>query len=159
MIRTTISKEDHAQAERLRYEHPDNAVKRRMAVLYFKGLSRPHFEIEELAGVSSTTVTTVLRQYSQGGLKAVADVKHRIPQSELEDHRDKIFNHLKLKPPSTSKEARNEIERLTGLKRGLTQVRVFLHKHGFKPRKTAAIPAKANPEIQEVFKKKSWTLD
>ena len=159
MIKIDISEQDIVQAESLRYDHKDSAVKRRMAVLYFKGLSFPHSEIERLAGVSSTTITVVLKLYARGGLAAIADIQRRIAQSELEQHSETVLSHLKAKPPSTSKEAQQEIERLTGLKRCRTQVRVFMHKHGFKPRKTAAIPAKANPEMQEHFKKKSWSLD
>lgn len=159
MIQIDLSEDDINQAESQRYNHKDPAVKRRMAVLYFKGLSYPHSEIEKLAGVSSATITAVLKLYLKGGLMAVADVRRRIAKSDLEKHRETVLAYLKLKPPSTSREAQHEIERLTGLRRCRTQVRTFMHKLGLKPRKTAAIPAKADPEMQEHFKKKCWSLD
>src|SRR5690348_530000 len=51
------------------------------------------------------------------------------------------------------KVAQAEIEKLTGIKRGKTQIREFLHKIGMKPRRVAGIPAKADPVKQEEFKK------
>jgi len=49
------------------------------------------------------------------------------------------------------------IEQLTGLKRSHKQVGVFLKKLGLKRLKTYAIPAKADTEAQETFKKKNWS--
>lgn len=48
-----------------------------------------------------------------------------------------------------------KIEELTGIKRSPTQVRVFLKKIGMKCRKVGVMPSKADPEIQDAFKKKS----
>ena len=53
--------------------------------------------------------------------------------------------------------ARDDIERLTGIKKGMTRVRNFLHQLGMDPRKVGGIPAKADPERQEEFKKKVWS--
>lgn len=153
MTKTTISEEDLVLAESLRYKHPDNAVKRRMTVLYFKGLSRSHLEIEELAGASSATVSKVLKLYAKGGLPPVADVKHRSPQSELELHRDAVLCRLKLAPPSTSKEARSEIKRLTGLDRGLTQLRVFMQSMVLNLVKWLQFPPKQIQKCRKILKK------
>jgi transposase len=49
------------------------------------------------------------------------------------------------------------IERLTGIKKGLTRIRIFLHQLGMDPRKVGGIPSKADPERQEEFKKKAWS--
>jgi transposase len=40
-------------------------------------------------------------------------------------------------------EAITGIKNLTGIERKTTQVRAFMHRHGFKYRKLAAIPGKA----------------
>ena len=46
------------------------------------------------------------------------------------------------------------IRKLTGLSRSPTQVRLFLReKCGMKRLKTGTLPAKADPEAQEAFKK------
>lgn len=156
MIKVSIQKEHITEAERLRYTHPNLQVKRRMAVIFFAGLDRPRGEISYLAGVSSTTVTTTLKLYCEGGLEAVQDISHRKPVSLLQQHADEIISHFEKFPPATAKEAKKQIESITGISRNVSRIKVFLHKNGLKPRKTAAIPAKVNPEAQEHFKKKIW---
>lgn len=54
-------------------------------------------------------------------------------------------------PPATVTHAVEQISRLTGVDRKPTQVRHFLKHLGMKPRKMAAIPAKANPQVQQKF--------
>lgn len=157
MIKLTIPPEDQKKLAKLRYEHPSRLVRRRFTILHFKGLNRPHGEIEKLAGVSSTTITTVLRLYSEKGLEGVAEFDHFIRVSDLEKHRESIVRQLQETPPATAKEAAATIQKLTGIQRGVSQTKVFLHKLGFKPRKTAAVPAKANVAVQEEFKKKFWS--
>jgi len=158
MIKVNIIREDTEAAEKLRYSHPNLQVRRRMSIIFLKGISRTHQEIAELAGVSSTTVTTVLRLYQGGGLKAVEDVTHRKPVSSLEQHSEMILNHFKTHPPSTANEAKAEIYKLTKIERNVSRIKVFLHKLGLKPRKTAGLPAKVDPAAQELFKKKCWSL-
>ena len=51
-------------------------------------------------------------------------------------------------------EAVAKIEELTGIRRGPTQVRNFLDSLGLRPRKVGMIPAKADVEEQERFKKR-----
>ncbi|MBA3239180.1 MAG: winged helix-turn-helix domain-containing protein [Parachlamydiaceae bacterium] len=57
------------------------------------------------------------------------------------------------------KEAKEKIEKLTHVKRNVSIIKVFLHKLGLKPRKTAALSAKVDPAAQEDFKKKYWSLN
>lgn len=158
MIKADIAKEHLIRAEELRFTHPNEIVQRRMSVIYFKGLGRSNGEISLLAGVSSTTVTTVLKLYKKGGLEAVTAISRRRPKSLLELHSETILNHFEKHPPSTAKEAKKVIESLTGITRNVSRIKVFLHKIGLKPRKTAALPAKVDPEAQECFKKKIWGL-
>ncbi len=159
MIKVKIPQTDQEQLSALRYSHPNKVVRRRFSILYFKSLNHSHGEIEKLAGVSSTLITKVLKIYADEGLEGVANVNHYLRKSELENYRDIIVKHFQENPPASAKEAAAEIYKLTELQRGETQTKVFLRKIGLKPRKTAAVPAKANIEIQEEFKKKVWCLD
>jgi transposase len=77
---------------------------------------------------------------------------------ELDEHTDAICDHLNEHPPHTIAEARQAIEELTDVRRSETQVRLFLRRVGFSRRKTGSLPAKADPEAQAVFKKKSLSL-
>jgi transposase len=87
-------------------------------------------------------------------LEGVENVEHYFRESALEQYRDVIAKHFQENPPASAKEAAAEIYKLTKLQRGETQTKVFLHKMGLKPRKTAALPAKANIEARDEFKKK-----
>jgi len=58
------------------------------------------------------------------------------------------------RPCATVKEAKNRIEKLTGIKRELTQVRKFLKRMGLKPLRTGHIPAKADVVKQRDFLEK-----
>ncbi len=155
MIKITIPPEEQRKLAKLRYLHPSRIVRRRLTILHFKCLNHAHGEIAKLAGASSTMITTVLKLYAEQGLEGVEKFDHFIRVSDLEMHREAILEHLQEVPPATAKEAMASIQKLTGIKKGVTQTKRFLHKHGFKPRKTAAVPAKANLEVQEEFKKNS----
>lgn len=61
---------------------------------------------------------------------------------------------MRKNPPASINQASSRIEELTGIKRSPTQVRVFLKKIGMKCRKVGVIPSKADPDVQEAFKKK-----
>jgi 4-hydroxy-tetrahydrodipicolinate reductase len=109
----------------------------------------------KLAGASSTMITKVLKIYATGRLKGVTDIAHYFRKSDLEQHRETIVKYLQETLPASATEAGAEIYKLTRLQPGETQTKVFLRKLGLRPRKAAAVPAKANIEAQEEFKKKS----
>lgn len=92
-------------------------------------------EIKKLVKVSSTTITKVVRIYSNGGLKAVSNINHFSPKSEMEYHKEKLIKIFRSRPPANLKEAAYQIYLLTGVKRGLTQVSLFLRKIGVKTSK------------------------
>lgn len=157
MIKITIPPEDRKKLAILRYRHPSRIVRRRFTILHFKCLSHSHTEIAKLAGVSSTMIATVLKLYAEKGLKGVQEFDHFVPVSDLEIYREVILKQLQKTPPTTAKEAAASIQKLTGIQKGISQTKVFLHKLGFKPRKTAAVPSKADLDGQEAFKKKFWS--
>ena len=84
-------------------------------------------------------------------------MKFNRPRSELDDHRETLEEYFRTHPPATVKEAMAAIEKLTGLKRSHERTRKFLNRIGMKLRKTGTIPAKANVEAQEAFKKGART--
>ncbi len=54
-------------------------------------------------------------------------------------------------PPRSAAQAADDIHRLTGIRRGPTQVRKFLAGMGLKLRKLGLIPAKADADEQAAF--------
>jgi transposase len=69
---------------------------------------------------------------------------------------DTLKAYFAAHPPTSIKQAAAYIHAQTGLQRSTQQVRVFLKRLGFRPLRAGLLPAKANPEVQADFKKKSW---
>ena len=154
-----LPEESLKQLNKIRDNHPIAIVRRRAATIYFKAMGYPHREIERLVGISSTTVTTTLKIYQEGGLEKILAYKSKPRRhSALEVHKEAILAELTNNPAATLKEASYKIYRITGVKRSRFRVSKFLKKLGFKPLKTGSLPAKADPFAQVEFKKKSWTL-
>lgn len=157
MIHVIIPPEDLETIQSERFRCHDPIVARHLHALFFKSLHLPHQQICDFVDISPPTLVEVLKKYAHGGLKEVMQTNWKPKRAVLEDHREIIKNHFREHPPESVKVAKNEIEKLTGIKRGKTQIREFLHKIGMEPRKVAGIPAKADPVKQEEFKKKAWS--
>jgi len=131
-----------------RYHHPHPLVQRRMETLWLKSHSLPHALIATLAGVSENTLRDHFRLYQAGGLDRLKETHFYQPESELQAHAPTLEAQFREHPPATIKEAQDEIERLTGVRRCETQVRQFLLRLGMRCRKVGMIPSKADPEEQ-----------
>ena len=142
-----------------RYHHPHPRVQRKMEALWLKSQKIPHKQIATLTGVSINRITAYLKEYKEGGIEKLKQINFRQPESELRQHTETIEAYFKEHPPATVKEAVSIIEGLTGIKRSETQVGKFLKSIGLKRRKVGTIPAKADLEKQESFKKNYWSLD
>jgi transposase len=152
MIRINFTETDIKALGEQRYQHPHPFVQRKMETLWLKSQGLPHHEIARLAGITENTVRAYLYEYLEGGIEALKRIPFHRPTSELAEHQSTIEEYFRKHPPADIKEAAAKIEALTGIHRSLTQVRTFLRSIGMRCRKVAAIPAKANPEVQEEFK-------
>jgi transposase len=111
-----------------RFYHPHPRVQLKAEVLWLKAHGLPHTEVARLAGVSRRTAQRYLDEFLHGGLAAVRRVRFRQPVSELSQHQATLEDYFLGNPPHSAAEAQAAIERLTGVRRGLTQVRQFLKK-------------------------------
>lgn len=111
-----------------RYQHPHPRVQRKMEVLWLKSRGLTHAEIAELAGVSPRSVQRYLDEYEAGGLDGVRRLNWSGKPCALDEHRDSLEDYFLEHPPRSVREAQAAIERLTGIRRGLSQVRAFLKK-------------------------------
>jgi transposase len=157
VIRIAFNEGDKAALNYERYNHPHPFVQQKMEVLWLKSQGMKHKDICRMADVCSTTLTSYVKEYAEGGIEALKTVKFNRPRSELDDHRETLEEYFRTHPPATVKEAMAAIEKLTGLKRSHERTRKFLKRIGMKLRKAGAIPAKANVEAQEAFKKGART--
>ena len=143
MIKIEFKESDIEKLEWERYNHPNPNVQRKMEVLYLKSQNLPHQMISKLCNISSVTLTTYVKQYRDGGIDRLKLRVHKGKTNELNSHAESLEKYFTDNPPTSTKEALKVILDRTGIKRGITQVRDFLKRNGFKYRKTAAIPGKA----------------
>jgi transposase len=140
MRHVTFSADDLRAVAFERYHHPDPRVQRKMTVLWLKHQGLPHDQIAALADVSRRSVQRYLAEFLRGGLPRLRQANWVGPTSSLDQHRQSLEQHFRQQPPRSVKEARQIIEQQTGVRRGLTQVRRFLHRLGLSTRKVAAVP-------------------
>ena len=138
MRQITFSEVDVQAIARERYHHPDPRVQRHMEILWLSHHRFTHSAIATLAACSPSTVARTLSAYLQGGLELLRQVPLRQSHGELDGHRASREAFFTRHPPRSVKQARHVIEEHTGIRRGLTQVRHFLHRLGLQPRKVAA---------------------
>lgn len=120
--------------------HPDGHVRRKMLVLWLlhNGLSRQ--TAADVAGLGRATVQRYVAAYREGGLDGLRRWGVTGPVSDLAAHADAIRASLTAQPVRTIAEAADRIEQLTGIRRKLTQTRVFLKGLGFTYKRVRAIP-------------------
>jgi transposase len=132
-----------------RYHYPCPIVQKRIHAVYLKAtLNFSIIAISKIVGLHRTTVSSSIACYMQGGLTALCKVEYGTNKSELEQHKDSILVSFEQKPPRSIEEAVLRIEELTGIKRGVTQVKAFMQRHGLRYIKMGHIPAKADSEKQ-----------
>lgn len=133
-----------------RYYHPNPRVQRRMEMLWLKCNGETHERIAELAGVDRRTVQRLLDLFEVGGLEAVRNFGEKGRANGLAPHREPVEAAFRERPPRTVAEACDHIEQLTGVRRGRTQVRLFLRdKLGLHWRKVAAVPVPPKQSLEE----------
>ena len=97
-------------------------------ILLVFGIERK--KIRAALGSSDVTLVKYVAALNDEDLERIFNQNYNRPQSELEVYRTQIEEAFEVKPPATRREAALVIERITGMKRGLTQVGKFLKKGG-----------------------------
>lgn len=120
--------------------HPGQQVRRKMLVLWSVHVGLTRLQAAKVAGVGRATAQRYLAAYRDGGLDGLRHCNVVGPVSDLASYAETIKASLNETPVRTVAEAADRIERLTGLRRGLTQTRVFLKGLGFQWQRTRALP-------------------
>ena len=147
----TFTKADQSVLAVQRYFHPHPLVQRKMETLWLKSQGVDDKTILRLVSISRATLFRYYNDFREGGTEKLKQVNFHQPKGKLEEYTSSLEEHFLKHPPATVKQAVDEIEKLTGIKRSETQVRQFLHALGLRPRKMGMIPAKADAERQEEF--------
>lgn len=147
-LRIQLSDNEKMLVQHNRLKHEKVVVRRKMDVLWLLHHGHTRAEAAVITGVARGTVQRYVADYRKGGLEALFRSERTVPVSEMEDHREILLASFRETPLRSVAEAAERIERLTGLRRGPSQVRQFLKRHGLRWQRLAAIP---------VPPKKVWT--
>ena len=158
MIRIVLSGNEIKQVLYDRFEHPHPHVQKKMEVIWLKHLKYSHEQISQIVCISKATITRYLNCYIKNGLDGLRTITFYKPESDLKKFAGTIRDYFEANPPATINEAVCIIEELTGIKRSNIQIRKILKSIGMKRLKVSGIPAKANTEEQEEYKKNIWIL-
>ncbi len=155
MIRISFDTNSINELQSVHTRHHHRFVRKKALTLLLKSRNLSHKRICEVVNISANTLRTYLRGYIARGINYILETKFYQPQPLLIPSRiqKKIERYLKKNPPSTIKQACAEINKLTGIKIGKTQMGHFLKALGFKFLKVGSLPAKANIDQQKQFLK------
>jgi len=156
MIKVEISESDRSLLKELRYTSHHPRVMCKMDALYMKSLDIDNKLICKILDICPNSLLEYIRQYKRGGIEELSKIKFNKPCSELKVYSGSIEEYFTLHPPASIAEASAKIEKLTGIKRGETQVRKFLKSLKFRYIKTGSVPAKALTEEKKTNRENFW---
>lgn len=128
MRRFTFAPQDLDTIRHQRYHHPHPRVQQKMEVLWLKSQGLTHEDIARLAAISRRSVQRYLDEFAEGGLERICRLPWKGKANELAAHQASLEDYFLEHPPSSSREAQAVLEQQTGIRRSLTQVRIFLKK-------------------------------
>jgi transposase len=139
-FRVKLTEEEKQVVNEERESHPNLAVRRRMLALWLLHCGRTRVEAAEIALIGRATVERAVEAFRTGGLDGLRKWNRKGPTSKLAPYRDLIRESFEKEPVRSVAEAAERIEKMTGLRRGPTQVRTFMKGMGMKWQCLRAVP-------------------
>jgi transposase len=124
--------------------------------LLFVMLKVKGYSNDMIADILSGSITTIFHWqhiFREGGLEVLATLHYKGQPSALNAYGTQLALELDKNPVATLKEAKDRIEKATGITRSVPPIRAFLQRYNLKRRKVGQVPSKANLEAQERFQK------
>jgi transposase len=139
-LRIQLTQEQQRVVNEERSAHPNPRIREKMLVLWLlhNGVTRQG--ASKIVGASRATVQRYVAAFREGGLEGLRQRDPNRPASEMAAYRDLIRESFEEQPVRTVAEACERIFRLTGLRRGPSQVRKFLKDMGLKFLRVRPIP-------------------
>jgi transposase len=139
-FRVQLTEEQQRIVHEERVAHPNLRVREKMLVLWLLHCGTTREKAAEIVGIGRATVQRYVAAFRAGGLDGLRQWNPRRPSSEMAAYRDVIRESFAKEPARTVAEACDRIFRLTGLRRGPSQVRKFLKDMGLKFQRVRMIP-------------------
>jgi len=159
MPKITFSQTDKDQLLEMAFNHPHPRVQKKLLAIHMRSQGFFNKQICKALGIQSeTTLISYCHEYAKGGIEALCTIRFNKPKSKLQPYEKDLKLYFKENPPRSVTEAIEVIKRLTGIGRKKSFVQKYLHQLGLRFLKTGGVPAKADTEKQEEYKKNSWSL-
>jgi transposase len=139
-FRVKLTKEEQQVVLEERESHPNPIVRRRMLGLWLVHCGLTREKAAEISVVGRATLERTVEAYRCDGLDGLRQWNRKGPTSELTRYRDLIRESFEKEPVRSVAEAADRIEKMTGLRRGPTQVRKFMKGLGMKWQCMRAVP-------------------
>jgi transposase len=139
-FRVRLTEEQQRIVNEERVAHPNLRVREKMLVIWLLHCGATREKAAEIVGIGRATVQRYVAAFRAGGLDGLRQWNPRRPSSEMAAYRDLIRESFEKQPARTVAEACDRIFRLTGLRRGPSQVRKFLKDMGLKFQRVRMIP-------------------
>ena len=139
-FRVRLTEEQQRIVTEERVAHPNLRVREKMLVIWLLHCGATREKAAEIVGIGRATVQRYVAAFRAGGLDGLRQWKPRRPSSEMAAYRELIRESFEKQPARTVAEACDRIFRLTGLRRGPSQVRKFLKDMGLKFQRVRMIP-------------------
>jgi transposase len=155
LTKMNLSQEEIRVLNYERFRYPCPKIQKKLQAVYLKAAhDYTNTETGRILSIHPNSVANYIKIYEEKGIEGLYQTRYHHKYSQLEVYKDSIIEDLQKNPVCSIGEAINRIRELTGIERKPTQVRAFLHRHGFQYRKLAAIPGKADTEKQIQFLEK-----
>jgi transposase len=139
-FRVRLTEEQQRIVNEERVAHPNLRVREKMLVIWLLHCGATREKAAEIVGIGRATVQRYVAAFRAGGLDGLRQWNPRRPSSEMAAYRELIRESFEKQPARTVAEACDRIFRLTGLRRGPSQVRKFLKDMGLKFQRVRMIP-------------------
>ena len=160
VFRFALTEDERRVVNAERDSHPEAHVRRKMLVVWLLHCGLTRTKAAEIAGLSRATVQRYVAAYRASGLDGLRRWGVRGPVSDLVAHTAAIREALTNRPVRTAAEAAEQVERLTGLKRGPTQIRQFLKTElGFRWRRTRVLPCPPKADLPDHIRMQEHFLE
>lgn len=132
----------------LREDHHKTRLKN--FALYLKCIGFSHAEIYRLCRISKPTLVSYLKDFKTGGFESFQKLNWKGQKTKLYEHKDRIEADFNANPPRSILEARERIEKLTGISRSPTQIQDFLKsKLSYRYLKVGSLPGNGKDDDEK----------
>ena len=112
MIKLEFTDEDKKLLSYGRFHYPHPRVQLKMEVLWLKSEGLSNQKIAKLAGISVNTVTSYNRDYQEGGIEKLKEIRFNRPKSELKKHQKTIEEYFESNPLLNNKRSGKKNRRI-----------------------------------------------